>query len=280
MIGFFHEVDPGKSGGKGKNLVELLNASFPVPPGFILTYNAYSRFKDTGQMPEEIKSAVSKCYTELSRQTGSPLVAVRSSASAEDLKIASFAGLYDTYLYVDSKENLFQRITDCWHSLFSEEAKAYRQQMNIPAHDLKMAVIVQTMIDPKSAGILFTCYPYQGKDKTVIIVESNWGCGETVVSGKATPDRFIISKNQPYTTLEKIPGEKEVFLQGGKLKSPVQNTLKKPQEKFSLTDDELKRLCQLGDKIERHFGHPQDIEWALTDDEKIVILQSRPITTQ
>lgn len=279
MVGLFHEVDPTKSGGKGKSLVQLQEASFPVPPGFILTYDAYSRFKDTGQMPEDIKAAVSKCYTELSQQTGSPVVAVRSSASAEDMKSASFAGLYDTYLYVDSKENLFQSITDCWHSLSSERAKAYRQRMKIPAHDLKMAVIVQTMIDPKSAGILFTGYPYQGNDKTVIMVESNWGCGETVVSGKATPDRFIISKNDPYTIYEKIPGEKEVVLQGGKLKSPVQNTLKKTQEEFSLTDDELKRLCQLGDKIERHFGHPQDIEWALTNDGKIFILQSRYITT-
>jgi pyruvate,water dikinase len=280
MVGLFHEVDPTKSGGKGKNLVELRDASFPVPPGFILTYDAYSRFKETGQMPGEIKAAVSKCYRELNRQTGSSLVAVRSSASAEDLQTASFAGLYDTYLYVNSEENLFKRIMDCWHSLFSEQAKAYRQRMNIPGHDLKMAVIVQTMIDPKSAGILFTSHPYQGNDKNVIMVESNWGCGETVVSGKATPDRFVISKNQSYTILEKIPGEKEVVLQGGKLKSPVQNMLKKQQEEFSLTDDELKRLCQLGDKIERHFGHPQDIEWALTNDGKIFILQSRPITTQ
>jgi len=280
MIGFFHEVDPNKSGGKGKNLVELKDASFPVPPGFILTYDAYSRFEETGKMPEEIKAAVSKCYRELNRQTGSSLVAVRSSASAEDLEIASFAGLYDTYLYVNSEENLFKSIMDCWHSLDSERAKAYRQRMNIPGHDLKMAVIVQTMIDPKSAGILFTGYPYQGKDESVIIVESNWGCGETVVSGQATPDRFVISKNQPYTLLEKIPGEKEVMLEGGKLKSPAQNTLKKQQEDFSLTDDQLKRLCQLGDKIERHFSHPQDIEWALANDEKIFILQSRPITTQ
>jgi pyruvate,water dikinase len=279
MIGFFQEVDPGKCGGKGKNLVELRDASFPVPPGFILTYDAYSRFKETAQMPGEIKAAVSKCYRELSRQTGSSLVAVRSSASAEDLQTASFAGLYDTYLYVNSEEKLFKRIMDCWHSLFSERAKAYRQRMNIPGHDLKMAVIVQAMIDPKSAGILFTTHPYQGKDKNVIMVESNWGCGETVVSGKATPDRFVISKNEPYTILEKIPGEKEVILQGGKLKSPVQNTLKKQQEEFSLTDNELKGLCQLGDKIENHFCRPQDIEWALTNDGKFVILQSRPITT-
>lgn len=280
MIGFFHEVDPAKSGGKGKSLVQLQDASFPVPPGFILTYDAYSRFKETGQMPVEIKTVAAKCYRELKQQTGSSLVAVRSSASAEDLQIASFAGLYATYLYINSEENLFKRITDCWHSLYSVPAKAYRQRMNIPAHDLKMAVIVQTMIDPKSAGILFTDYPYPGRDKNVIIVESNWGCGETVVSGQVTPDRFVVSKDQNYSVLEKISGEKEVVLQGGKLKSPAQNTLEKQEEDFSLIDDELKRLCRLGDKIERHFGYPQDIEWALTNDKKIFILQSRPITTQ
>jgi pyruvate,water dikinase len=278
MIGFFHEVDPAKSGGKGRNLVQLRDASFPVPPGFILTYDVYSRFKETGQMLEEIKAAVSKCYRELSRQTGSSVVAVRSSASAEDLQIASFAGLYDTYLYVNSEENLFKRIMDCWHSLFSEGVKAYRQRMNIPAHDLKMAVIVQTMIDPKSAGILFTSHPYQGKDKTVIMVESNWGCGETVVSGKATPDRFVISKNQPYTILEKIPGEKEVFLQGSESGPITKETPADRRRNLSLTRHELTRLCEIGNQIENHFAAPQDIEWALDKNDHLFILQSRPIT--
>jgi pyruvate,water dikinase len=278
MVGLFHEVDPAKSGGKGKNLVELRDASFPVPPGFILTYDAYSRFKETGKMLEEIKSAVSKCYRELSRQAGSSLVAVRSSASAEDLETASFAGLYDTYLYVNSEEKLYKRIMDCWHSLDSERAKVYRQRMKIPGHDLKMAVIVQTMIDPKSAGILFTSHPYQEKDENVIIVESNWGCGETVVSGKATPDRFVISKNQPYTILEKIPGEKEVSLQGSESGPITTETTADRRRILSLTHHELTRLCDIGNQIECHFAAPQDIEWALDKNNHLFILQSRPIT--
>ena len=278
MIGFFQEVDPKKCGGKGKNLVELQEASFPVPPGFILTYDAYSRFKGTGQIPGEIKKAISKCYRELGRRTGNPMVAVRSSASAEDLQMASFAGLYTTYLYVNSQENLYEKITDCWHSLHSEQAKAYRRRMKIPAHNLKMAVIVQTMIDPKSAGILFTEYPYQGKDKNVILVESNWGCGETVVSGKATPDRFVISKNQPYTILEKIPGEKEVFLQGGESGPITKKTSPDRRNNLSLTDKELIGLCDIGNQIENHFTVPQDIEWALDKNDHLFILQSRPIT--
>lgn len=278
MIGFFHEVDPNQSGGKGKNLVELQAASFPVPPGFILTYDAYTRFKETGQMSEEIKAVVSKYYKELSRQTGSPVVAVRSSASAEDLQSASFAGLYATYLYINSPGNLFKRITNCWHSLDSERAKVYRQRMNITTPGLKMAVIVQTMIDPKSAGILFTSYSYQDKDKTVSMVESNWGCGETVVSGKATPDRFVISKNEPYTIYEKIPGEKEVFLQGSKSGSITKKTPVNQRRNLSLTHSELTRLCQIGNQIESHFAAPQDIEWALDKNDHLFILQSRPIT--
>jgi len=278
MIGFFQEVDPDKSGGKGKNLVKLRDATFPVPPGFILTYDAYTRYKETGQMSAEIKAAVTKYYRELTRQTGSPVVAVRSSASAEDLQIASFAGLYATYLYVNSQENLCKRITDCWYSLDSERAKAYRQRMKIPAHDLKMAVIVQTMIDPKSAGILFTSHPYRGKDKIVSMVESNWGCGETVVSGKATPDRFIVSKNQPYTILEKITGDKEVFLQGSDTGPIEKETPAGPRKNLSLTNHELTRLCELGNRIENHFTAPQDIEWALDKNDHLYILQTRPIT--
>ncbi|UCH96075.1 MAG: PEP/pyruvate-binding domain-containing protein [Candidatus Aminicenantes bacterium] len=281
MIGFFHEVDPNKSGGKGKNLVELKNASFPVPPGFILTYDAYSRFKEANQIPGEMKELISTYYKELSRKTGSSMVAVRSSASAEDLQTASFAGLYDTYLYVNSEEKLFKRIVDCWHSLFSERATAYRKRMKVTETHPKMAVIVQTMVDPKSAGILFTTQPYQGKGKTnqkVMMVESNWGCGETVVAGTATPDRFVISKNQPYTILEKIPGEKEVFLQGSQSGPITKQTPPDRRRNLSLTHHELTRLCHLGNQMERHFAAPQDIEWALTNDGKIFILQSRPIT--
>lgn len=280
-IGFFNEVAPGQSGGKGKNLIQLQRASFPVPPGFILTYGAYSRFSETGRMSREMKETISTYYRTLSRDTGNTLVAVRSSASAEDLKTASFAGLYDTYLYVESEEMLCKRIADCWHSLFSERAAAYRQRMNIPGTHLKMAVIVQAMIDPKSAGILFTGHPYRGtgnKNEMVMMVESNWGCGETVVSGKVTPDRFVISKNKPYSIIEKKTGEKDVVLRGGQLKHLSGNMSDRQTGEFSLTDNEIKQICRLGNKIESHFGLPQDIEWAITDEGRIVILQSRPVT--
>lgn len=282
MIGFFQEVDPEKSGGKGKNLIRLLKASFPVPPGFIVTFDVYTRYRESGKMPGETKKIISGYYKKLKQDTGSKMVAVRSSASAEDLEIASFAGQYDTYLYVQSEEELFGRIVDCWNSLFSERAVTYRQRMkiNIPGKNLNMAVVVQTMIDPKAAGILFTTHPcpVDGKEEA-IIVEANWGCGETVVSGKVTPDHFKISKNEPYTVLEKIPGEKGVFLKGSRLGPVIEKTSAARRNKFSLTDNQLSRLSKIGSEIERYFGAPRDIEWALGKDGRFFILQSRPLTS-
>lgn len=273
VIGFFNEVDAVKSGGKGKNLVELARALFPVPPGFILTFEAFLEYREQGHMPAEMKEHISACYHQLSKETGNPAVAVRSSASAEDLPNASFAGQYDTYLYVCSEAELMQRIVDCWHSLDSPGAMVYRKRMKISGENLKMAVIVQTMIDPRVAGILFTSQSYHGKED-VMIVESNWGCGETVVSGKVTPDHFVISRVEPFTVLARLPGKKEIMLRAG----VETDTTEEQRGAESLNPDELAQLCRIGRDIEHHFGCPQDIEWALTGDGLFVILQSRPIT--
>lgn len=272
VIGFFNEVDAIKSGGKGKNLVELTRALFPVPPGFILTYDAFLEYREQGHMPAEMKEHISAYYRQLIKETGNPAVAVRSSASAEDLYNASFAGQYDTYLYVGSEAELMQRIVDCWHSLYSPRAMVYRKRMKISGENLKMAVVVQTMIDPRVAGILFTSQSYQGKED-VMIVESGWGCGETVVSGKVTPDHFVIARDETFTVLARLPGKKEIMLRAG-----VETTTTEEQRGTeSLTPDELAELCRIGRDIERHFGCPQDIEWALTGEGLFVILQSRPI---
>lgn len=279
IIGFFHEVDPAKSGGKGKNLIALTRACFPVPPGFILTFDAYSQFRETGCMSEEVKEGVSACYRRLVRDTGGPFVAVRSSASAEDKKTASFAGQYDTYLYVGSEEELFKRILDCWHSLFSERAVAYRKRMEVSTKDLKMAVVVQSMIDPRAAGILFTAYSYHGENQKVMVVESGWGCGEPVVSGKITPDFFMVSRKEPFTVLERMPGKKDIQIRGGESGPVEEKTPVERIEEYSLTENQLARLCQMGIEIEHHFQCPQDIEWALDKEDNFFILQSRPITT-
>lgn len=277
MIGFFHEVDPNKSGGKGRNLVELTNASFPVPPGYILTFDAFLEYREQGRMPEEMGELISTYYKQLSRETGSPFVAVRSSASAEDLKTASFAGQYDTYLYVGSEVELLRRIEDCWNSLYSQRARVYRERLKIPGEDLKMAVVVQAMIDPRAAGVLFTAYSHN-HNGMAMVVESGWGCGETVVSGKVTPDHYVVSRDEPFTVLARILGKKEIVLRVSEAGPMESNTMEEQRLADSLTFEELRRLCRVGREIERYFGSPQDIEWALSDDGRFFILQSRPIT--
>ena len=225
-----------------------------MPDGFVVTVEAYSRFRQTGHMSDDIKKMTVDCYRRLKQENGNSGVAVRSSASAEDLAAASFAGQYDTYLYVKSEEELFKRVVDCWHSLYSERAVLYREKMHIPEKDLQMAVVVQTMVESHSAGVLFTDYAYAGHS-AVMVVESGWGCGESIVSGRTTPDCFIVSSRPPHKIMEKIPGP------------------------LSLTDGEVLRLCRLGRRVEHHFGSPQDIEWALDRGGNLFILQSRPITT-
>jgi pyruvate,water dikinase len=282
MIDFFHEVDPEKCGGKGKNLVALSKASFPVPPGFIITVDAYTQYEETGKstVPAEIERRIPEYYNELVSRTGSPRVSVRSSASAEDMPHASFAGQYETYLYVQTLDEMVERIHNCWDSLWSERATMYRRRMKIPEKGLKMAVIVQTMIEPRSAGILFTAHTHSKEPgQRVMIIESNWGCGESVVSGQATPDHFVVSKEMPYPILEKISGDKEVFIQGGPAGETILPTPAEKKKEFSLTPGEISRLCEMGNKIENHFGSPQDIEWALENNGTLFILQSRPITS-
>lgn len=277
VIGFFHEVDPNKSGGKGKNLVELTRASFPVPPGFVLTFDAFLEYREKGRIPEEMEELISTYYKQLSRETGGPFVAVRSSASAEDLKTASFAGVYETYLYVGSGVELLRCIKDCWDSLYSPRAEVYRERLKIPGEDLKMAVVVQAMIDPRAAGVLFTAHSHN-HNGMAMVVESAWGCGEVVVSGKVTPDHYVVSRDEPFTVLARILGRKEIVLRAGESGFMESNTTEGQGMADSLTFEELRRLCRIGREVERYFGSPQDIEWALADDGRFFILQSRPVT--
>ena len=255
----------------------MTKASFPVPPGFIVTFDGYRSYRESGKMSEALRRKITAFYRQLCDETGSRFVSVRSSASAEDMREVSFAGQYDTYLYVSSEEALTARTVDCWNSLHGERATAYRERMKIGEANLQMAVVVQAMIDPRSAGILFTAYSYGG-GKKVMVVESAWGCGETVVSGKVTPDHFVVSRDEPFTLLETLPGNKEIQLRGGD-SGPVEESVPPGRkESDSLNSKELIRLCTIGKKIEDLFGQPQDIEWALDDSGTIFILQSRPIT--
>jgi len=276
MVGFFDEVDPDKCGGKGKNLIALVENHFPVPQGFVVTVDAYSLFKSKMEMPESVKEAITYCYEKLVAKSGSRTVAVRSSASAEDTAAASFAGQYDTYLDIEGVHSLLQHVVECWRSLDSERSILYRKMMKVSDESLKMAVVIQTMVAPRSAGVLFTANPYT-MSENVMIAESSWGYGENVVSGKVTPDYFEIMKNDTFDIVKKMAGSKEAG-NGVEADLPENGNGNKLQTIYSIAEEPLKKLCAMAKEIESAFGGPQDIEWALEDDGSFSILQSRPLT--
>ncbi|MYF97913.1 hypothetical protein F4212_02075, partial [Candidatus Poribacteria bacterium] len=275
----FSEIDKDDLphvGGKGLNLGKLTRAGFTVPPGFCVTTDAY-RFsvdnlpkqnmdsvKEVALAPELIE-AVLKARKELRTDT----VAVRSSATAEDLETASFAGQQDTFLNVKTDE-ILDALKACWASLWSERAIAYRQTQGIPNEGLAMAVVVQEMCKAEASGVLFTVSPF---DENVSIIESNWGLGESVVSGDITPDSFQISRKTGEVLEKNVVSKREMITESG-----VSEVSTSQQNIASLTDEQLKQLAQLGIQVETLYGQPMDIEWALADDE-FVLLQARSITT-
>jgi pyruvate,water dikinase len=235
-------------------------------------------------VPEEVVEAVQAAYRELAARAGVEdlPVAVRSSATAEDLPGASFAGQQDTYLWVQGAGHVLIRTLVCWSSLFTPRAITYRMQMGFPHEKVLISVGVQKMANARAAGVMFTLNPVNG-DRTKIAINANWGLGETVVAGEVTPDEYwvdkvtleIVQRTVSPKTVECVPDPhlREVTLR------PV------PEERQMepcLTDEEIVELARLGKRIERHYGRPQDIEWAVDRDlpfpESVVILQSRPET--
>lgn len=266
-VGFFDEVDPGNCGGKGKNLIALTEHRFPVPPGFVVTVDAYALYRADLEMPESVRRAITDCYLRLVAITGNGRVAVRSSAASEDSAAASFAGLYDSFLDVEGAERVVERVIECWRSLHSERSLLYRKMMRLPREDAGMAVVVQTMLAPRAAGVVFTANPYT-LDTGIMIVEASRGIGENVVAGKVTPDYFEISTRDGLDIVTRKAGS------GG----PEDAGGGKPTEGvFSIEDESLLQLCALARDIEQDFGRPQDIEWALRDDLRFAVLQSRPL---
>ncbi len=308
--------DVDLAGGKGANLGELVAAGVPVPPGFVVTTYAYRRFiRETGleqrirellskvnvddpaslesvsrqirelirstPMPSDIEESIRSAYRELAKRIGleEPLVAVRSSASAEDLPEASFAGQQETYLNVKGEDNVVARVRDCWASLFTARAIAYRAEKGIDHMKVAMAVVVQKMVNSRSAGVMFTIHPATG-DPNVIVIESSWGLGEAVVGGKVTPDEFIVDK-KTLEIKERRISKKTIMIvydpeKGVNVEKPVPPDL---AEKPSLSDEEVKQLARYGIMIENHYQHPMDIEWAIDKDieppNNIFIVQAR-----
>jgi pyruvate,water dikinase len=203
---------------------------------------------------------------------------VRSSATGEDAAEASFAGLQDTYLCVRGEQELIDHVRRCWASLYNAEAVGYRRRFGMAERDLAMAVVVQRMVEPRCAGVMFTCSPTTG-DRSVISVEACWGLGSALVSGDVTPDRFVTSKVTGEilrrTVVVKLRLHQRDTGGSGVTAADVPEPLR---EQACLGDDEIAALARVGRRVEEHYGVPQDIEWAITEREGVVLLQSRPET--
>lgn len=309
-------------GGKVANLGELLQARIPVPPGFAVTAQAYEKFItetgiaekmykaieetvtdvelpsqfeeasrkvrkiiETTPIPNEIEEAIKRAYKELSKRTKSNkvLVAVRSSATAEDLPGASFAGQQETYLNVSGGKDLVQKTIQCWSSLFTPRAIFYRTRKGFKHEQVLISVGVQKMVNAKAAGVIFTINPVTGEPNQIVI-EGNWGLGESVVSGAVTPDDYILDKKTLKIIEKKIPKKTVEYVQDPKTGKTIHADVPiKRQGQPCLTDKEIAKLAELAKRIEKHYGgQPQDIEWAidksLSFPENIFIVQSRPET--
>ncbi len=322
LVAWLEEVtkdDVPLVGGKAANLGELLRAGIRVPPGYVVTAEAYKKFmEETGlfqkvleiiksidvnntkqleeaskkikqlildtPIPRDLEELIRNYYRELAKRVGveNPLVAVRSSATAEDLPEASFAGQQDTYLNVRGEEEVVKKVKACWASLFNARAIFYREQMKIPHDKTYMAVVVQKMVMSRSAGVMFTVHPVTGDD-SVVVIEAAWGLGEAVVGGKVTPDEFIVDK-KTLEIKEKRIAEKKIAI----IYDPEKGTnveIELPPEKAkapSITDEEAKELAKQAIRIEKHYGMYMDIEWAIDQEMKfpnnVFIVQARPET--
>ncbi|MCF6249089.1 MAG: PEP/pyruvate-binding domain-containing protein [Desulfobacula sp.] len=306
-------------GGKNASLGELLNADIPVPPGFAITTKAYSLFLEQNNLKDEIKTLLKQVksddvesgektskaireliesahihddlqdyicefYRRLSKRCHVPAVpvAVRSSATAEDLPGASFAGQQDTFLWIRGVDSMLNHIKKCWSSLFTARAIYYRQKMGFVHDKVEISVGIQKMANAWTAGVMFTINPATG-DPASIAIDANWGFGESVVSGECTPDNFIINKITNDITKKSI-GHKTVLY----TRDPENHCVVKqdvPSERADtqcVVDADAIQLAKVGKQIEKHYGRPMDIEWAIDKDTpgkaKILILQSRPET--
>jgi len=287
----FHEVGPRLGGGKAANLGELAKIEgIHVPEGFCLSTEAYQRImgnqwdhlvEDLSRPQADIRAISAKIRhlieatpipEEMADFTVSGAYAVRSSATAEDLPTASFAGQQDTYLNVIGKQSILQHISKCWASLFSERAVLYRRKNGFDHRHVSLAVIVQRMVFPRVSGVLFTADPVTGNRK-LLSIDASFGLGEALVSGLVTPDCYKVRGSE---IVDITLGSKKLGIYA--LPEGGTETRQIEQNERALTDSQVLQLAALGRKIEGHFGAPQDIEWCLAED-TFYILQSRPITT-
>ncbi len=334
-----HELVGGKAAGLG----ELIKAGIPVPPGFVVTSEAYRLFiKETGiasyikhvletvitsgkpeeyekaselirskfvrtSMPHKIREEIIEAYRELARRVGvdKPRVAVRSSATVEDLPEASFAGQQETYLNVEGEEEVVEHVKKAWASLWTARALSYRDALNVPHENAYMAVVVQKMVNSRSSGVMFTLHPVTGEEDKIVI-EAIWGLGEYIVGGKVTPDSYVVDKSTREIISRRISRKEKGLFYDPRLKRNVEiklpdneEELKKLMERHpdiaeaimkfniepeapALSDEEVKELARMGLRVEEYFGQHMDIEWAIDMEidppNNIFLVQARPET--
>ncbi len=306
-------------GGKCASLGELMKARIPVPPGYALTTMAYERFLEDngirhsvidrlngldyndmdaieaasaeirgwieeGIIHEDLEDMIAENYRLLSRRTGTPAcpVAVRSSATAEDLPDASFAGQQDTYLWVRGVDDVLEKIRRCWSSLFTSRAIAYRMKMGFDHSQVLISVAIQKMVRSFTAGVMFTLNPSSG-DPATVVIDSNWGYGESVVSGEVTPDQFQVNKITMDIVKRTISKKAIYYTTDPQTDEVIKLDVdEERREQQTLLDAEILDLAAMAKRIEKHYGKPMDIEWATEKlfpyKGEVFILQSRPET--
>jgi len=330
FIKWFSELnkDSGKyAGGKGANLAEIYNLKIPVPPGYVVTAQAYDyliekaglkdkiseilskiNYEDTKQLkestkqirelienaefPKELQEEILESYDHLDikeddfkqsetvvdilKTSREPLfVAVRSSATAEDLADASFAGQQDSFVNVKGNDNLIEHIKKCFASLYTARATYYRQKKKFKHEEVSLAVIVQKMVDSDKSGVVFSKDPAHKNDN--IIIEAVWGLGEGIVSGRITPDKYVLSPELEILDT-KIADKKIAITRDAGGKKTIVKLREEKSKHQVLKEYEIKKLAEIGLKLEKHYQKPQDIEFAI-EGEKIMIVQTRPVTT-
>ena len=314
----YTDDDHARVGGKCASLGTMIAAGMPVPPGFAITTDAYrecmaannvaddltahldgldadhlEELASVGKvlracvegapLSEQMETDIRHAYQTLCDQAevADLPVAVRSSATAEDLPDASFAGQQDTYLWVTGADDVVSHVRRCWASLFTDRAIAYRHETGHDHEAIHMSVAVQMMVQPKAAGVAFTLNPSDG-DRSQIAIDSSYGFGEAVVSGEVTPDNFMVDK-----VLQSIV-KRTISPKHMEYKLTDENTViqadvdEERQTQASLTDEEVIAVAKMARICEKHYGSPQDVEWAidanLPDGDNVVLLQSRPET--
>ena len=300
------------AGGKAANLGELMSAGFNVPTGFVLTTVAYDYFLekndliskispflekvdansetslqdcsqrirkafDEAKVPEDLVFEILKEFHSLfesKKKLG--LVAVRSSATAEDLPTASFAGQQDTFLNVYEPDDLIDKVKKCWSSLFTPRAISYRTSKGFEHSKVKLAVVVQKMVNSEVAGIMFTVDP--NSELPHIIVEAGYGLGEAIVGGKVTPDTYVVDKFHTKIINKRVAKQTWKLIRGKTGDTVKADVLPSDAEKQKLTDEQILEVADVGNQIELHYNKPMDIEWCLEDGDFYVV-QARPVTT-